>query len=227
MSIQSNVTLSATIRTRVHFSLHHLFAACRSASRIKELEVSNSDKELGDFWSEILQNALCVTTASVAALESYANELYFEGGVLKSDVPPAAALELASLIDKEAVLNKFAVAHTVRLGAVLDRGRQEVQDVQALIRLRNAVVHFRPEWADAPVDHARLSNVLRYKFETSPFLPGQPIFPMAWASASFGAWALRSTVGFLDYFFTQISATCPLAQFREKLSAASGGLIAP
>ena len=192
----------------MNLALHHLFAACRFAARLQAIEQEYAGQAFGAFWEEALHNALGVATLTVASLESYANEMYFEGSILGSALTPAAAQELARLVDKESVLRKYSMALAVRTDKQLDLGSAPVQNVDALIKLRNAVVHFRPEW-----------------FMPSTFLPNEPIFPHSWASASFATWALRSTVDFLEHFYAEIDIVCPLHQFKTQLSSLSNNAI--
>ncbi len=220
-----NPSLAATVRTRVNLGLHHLFAACRFATRLSAIEQEYAGHPFGGFWEEILHNALGVAMLTVASLESYANEMYFEGSILDTALPPTAAQELAVLIDKESVLRKYSMALAVRAGKKLDFGSSPAQDIDALIRLRNAVVHFRPEWFDEQNKHDKLSRLLQNKFEPSAFLANEPIFPRAWASSSFTTWALRSTVTFLEHFYAEIGLDCPLAQFKEKLANLSNNVL--
>jgi hypothetical protein len=184
-------TVAFTYRTRTNLALHLLFAACRCASRIEEVERENSGQPFGAFWEEILHNSLGVATLTVASLESYANELYFEGSIVTPALNPAAAQEIAELIDSKSILDKYSTALAVRVGKRLDRGILPVQNAHALIKLRNAVVHFRPEWFDEQDKHDKLSKTLQGKFNPSAFFPNETMFPRAWASHDFAAWALR------------------------------------
>lgn len=219
------ITLTATGRTRMNLALHHLFAACRFAARLQAIEQEYAGQAFGAFWEEALHNALGVATLTVASLESYANEMYFEGSILGSALTPAAAQELARLVDKESVLRKYSMALAVRTDKQLDLGSAPVQNVDALIKLRNAVVHFRPEWFGEKDKHEKLSKVLQHRFMPSTFLPNEPIFPRSWASASFATWALRSTVDFLEHFYAEIDIVCPLHQFKTQLSSLSNNAI--
>lgn len=208
-SLQANTSLSikvtATARTRTNLALHHLFAACRFSARIHDLERENAGQPFGTFWEEILHNALGVATLTAASLESYANEMYFEGSILGESLSAPAAAEVAELIDREPVLRKYAVALAVRGGKRLDFGATAVQNADALIKLRNAVVHFRPEWFGEQQAHLKLSKQLLHKFLPSPHLSSEPLFPRAWASASFSKWAIESSIDFLRYFYAEVN----------------------
>ena len=218
-------TESAIGKTRMNLGLHHLFAACRYGARIQEIEHENAGKEFGPFWEEILHNALGVATLTVASLESYANEMYFEGSILKDKLSSASIDELTRLIDRESVLRKYSVALAVRTDKHFDFGSTPVQNADALIKLRNAVVHFRPEWFGEQCKHDKLSRLLQHKFHQSCFLPTEPIFPRAWASASFAAWALKSNVEFLEHFYSEVGLDCPLYQFKDQLATLSNNML--
>jgi hypothetical protein len=218
-------TMTATIKTRTNLAVHHLFAACRFSAKVKEIEAANSSQPFGGFWEEILQNSLGVATLTVAALESYANEMYFEGAVLKSGVNATAAAELAKVIDRESILKKYSIALAISANKKLNLGVPAIQNADALIQLRNAVVHFRPEWFGEPGTHEKLSNLLLHKFAPSPFLPSEPVFPRAWASHSFTVWALRTTFNFIEHFHQEANLPSVLVPFKKQLSELSANAL--
>jgi hypothetical protein len=211
-----------TAKTRFNLALHHLFSACKAASRVRASETANAGQPFGEFWEDILHDSLTVAALTVACLESYANEFYFEGSALARDLPPNAADLVASIVDRENVLSKYDVAVAIRTGKRLDLGRPHVQNADALIKLRNALLHFRPEWFGEQDKHKSLSKLLAYKFDPSPFLTGEGLFPRAWASASFSEWAVRSTIAFLDQFCSDADLTNPTLQFMDRIRRHSG-----
>ncbi len=220
-TVSGSATVQATLRTRTGLALHHLLAAGRCAAQVSVLENQNVGKSLGPFWDDIFQNSLCVVTLSVAALECYANELWFEQAPVRPDVNETAAEQLSVLVDRESVLKKYSLALALRTGRKMEFGCEPVQNADTLIKLRNGVVHFRPEWFDAQVEHDRLSKRLDGKVASSQFLPNEPIFPRAWATGDFASWAIRSTVNFLDYFYTESGLPSPVDKFKPRLEELS------
>lgn len=216
---------SCTVRTRTNLAVHHLFAACRFSAKVGEIESVNAGQPFAAFWEEILHNSLGVAVLTVAALESYANEMYFEGSVLKQGVNVAAAAELAEIIDREPILTKYSLALSISANKRLDLGISVTQNVDALIKLRNAVVHFRPEWFDEQDKHERLSILLQHKFKPSTFLPNELVFPRAWASHSFTVWALKTSVEFINHFHSEVGTPSVLTQFSANLSTLSAGAL--
>ena len=240
---QLNLTSTVSIRIRTNIALHQLFAACRLAKLVREVEDQHRSQPLGEFWEEIFQYALGVVMLSVAALECYANELSADlDGVEARPVLPfptpqsnrARATEVGAAVNaadcaatdapapREPILWKFEIAFQRIANRPMPKGGVVFANTRALIDLRNAVVHFRPEWFDDQDRHAKLSRRLAYKFQRSPFLPAEPLFPRAWASASFCDWSLTSTVRFIDGFFSQASLASPLEPFRSRLANCSG-----
>ena len=222
---QGNATAAAVARLRTNLALHHLFAACRFSARVGQVETENAGLPLGSFWDEILQNSLGVAALAVAALESYANEMYFEGSVLMPGLNQTAAFELADVIDSEGILRKYAIALAISSGRRLNMGIAPTQNAEALIKLRNAVVHFRPEWSDDHDKHEKLSRLLQHKFSPSSLFPNEPIFPRAWASHSFTVWAVRSAVEFIDHFHAEAGLPSVIEPFRAQLSALSANAL--
>ncbi len=221
------MTVVATAKSRSNFSLHHLFAACRYTNRIGEVEAENTGKEFAGFWDEILQNAMAVAMLSVACLEGFANELYFEGAAIKDSLNPPGAQLFGELIDTASILDKFDAALVIRKGSRMNRGDTVVQNIKALITLRNTIVHFRSEWYGEAGNHEKLSRLLNGKFKHSPFLQSEKtLFPHAWASHSFAVWAISSTAAFLEYFYSSADLPPPIGkEHKGQLSVLSAGVV--
>jgi hypothetical protein len=154
--------------------------------------------------------------------------LYFESSgafAVGLGLNPVATELIAELAEKERVLLKFELVLAVRTGKSLSRGVPAVQNVASLIKLRNAVLHFRPEWSCEQKEHGKLARQLANRFELSPFLPNEPVFPRAWASGSFAFWALQSVKEFLDYFFFEANILNPLDSIDLPLVSITEGFI--
>ncbi len=97
--------------------------------------------------------------------------------------------------------------------------------MNVLNALRNALVHFRPEWSDEQDKHKKVADKLAGKFKVSPFLEkNEPIFPRAWASKDFSRWALKVTVDFLDHFCAEAKMKNPFESFLSQLEQLSEGV---
>jgi hypothetical protein len=224
-SALATATATATARSRTNLALHHLFAACRFSAQIGRIELENTGAPFGEFWEEILQHSLGVATLSVASLESYANEHLADGALSTGTLQPTALQSIGLLIDREPIISKFNLVLQLRTGRTLDLGANVVQNADLLIRLRNAVVHFRPEWDDEQATHVKLSSKLQKKFDRSPYFPSEGLFPRAWATRSFSTWALKSAIEFLEHFAQESGLDSKLAPFRNRFSQFSNGAV--
>ncbi len=216
------ISVSATLRTRVNLALHHLLAACRNASRIRQLELEHQGEPFGAFWEEVLHCSLSVVSLTVASIESYANEVLADSAGLPESMNAQATKEIADIIDRKPILDKFRIALSLISGATLPKDGDVYRRTKLLIDVRNAVVHFRPEWFDSQAEHQKLSAKLAGEVTGSPFLGNEPLFPRAWASSAFADWSLRTTIAYLDAFFAAAGVKNSLSDFKPQLSALAG-----
>ncbi len=214
-----------TAKQRSNLSLHSLLCACRLSEQIGRVERENTEQPFGEFWEEILQCSIGVAMLSVAALESSANEYLADEVLETASLPPFANKVLYKALDRESVLSKFDFLLQLRSGKGLERGSNVVQNAELLIKVRNAVVHFRPEWLGESGAHADLSTQLKRRFEPSMYFSEEQLFPRAWASRSFSVWALKSTVNFIEHFAMSSGLENKLSPFREKLTRLSDGAV--
>jgi hypothetical protein len=75
-----------------------------------------------------------------------------------------------------------------------------MKQVQIVVELRNALVHFKPEWDTQADRHQKLSKKLKDKFGPSPFLNDVLIFPRRWATHGCTSWGVRSCLKFAAEF---------------------------
>ena len=191
-----NSSLSASAGKLISLSYRHLSAAVRFSCAVGPLEQEHQDQPIGEFWEEIFSlSTACVLTAA-ASVEAYANELFFE----RDTVFPGYSSDLLTTYDRKPTKEKFDYALSWRkCPDGLDWGKPPGQDVTALIKLRDALMHYK--LCDSKSDHNKsISNKLRYKFEPSPFFSDDDIFPQRWASYSCTKWAVKSVVDFLNEF---------------------------
>ena len=184
--------------TRVNMSLPHLFSAASFCRRVRELEHANSGQPFGEFWHDIFANASGAVFAAIAAMESYANELFIDHETVFPELRVEVMEKLWELFEQKPTLEKFEFAVLLKNGQALDRSASPYQDVDAIIRLRNGLIHFKPEWFSAQEEHAKLSRRLRHRATMSQFFPAsEPLFPRGWTSHATITWVVRSVLDFL------------------------------
>jgi hypothetical protein len=208
--------MQATGDTRVNMSVPHLLSAAIFCRRVRELEHANSGQPFGEFWHDIFANASGAVFAAIAAMESYANELFIDHKTVFPELRVEVMAKLWELFEQKPTLSKFEFAVLLKNGQTLDRSASPYQDVDAIIRLRNGLIHFKPEWFSAQEEHARLSRRLKHRVTPSPFFPAsEPLFPRGWTSHATTVWVVRSVVEFLLDFERRASVLPRIEKFKH------------
>jgi len=72
-------------------------------------------------------------------------------------------------IEEKPILTKYQLALTLCQKEKFDKGHNPYQDAHRLITLRNALVHYKPEWDTDLNEHKKLESYLSNRFLVSPF----------------------------------------------------------
>jgi hypothetical protein len=143
---------------------------------------------------------------SVAFLESSINELYLEavdmnrdtlGGL--SDEQIAVLAELCDSVEQHQVLGKYQVALAASGKARLDKGEDPFQGADGLVKIRNALIHYRPEWDDELREHKRIEERLAGRFALNKHGVGL-WFPHQCLGAGCASWAVDQAARFMTEF---------------------------
>jgi hypothetical protein len=102
--------------------------------------------------------------------------------------------------ERKTTLEKFEFALLLSEKQGINKGATPYQDVKIVVELRNALVHFKPEWDTQADRHQKLSKKLKSKFRPSPFLNDELIFPRRWATHGCTSWGVRSCLKFAVEF---------------------------
>lgn len=197
---------------RYDAAISHLMAAAmltRSASRL-EVELGNRDIPYGPLLDEIRWNVTAAVIMSVAALEANLNELQDDVGMKEDDL-------------KSMVCKSFKGRHDFTLEHLnkpeLDWSKAPAQNVTLLIKLRNELVHPRPEWGNQQNKHKKLGKNLRDKFELSRFHGNDaPIFPTRVMSHGCASWAVNSAYEFGEEVSLRLRDGPKFGQFASSFS---------
>jgi hypothetical protein len=113
-------------------------------------------------------------------------------------------------------LRKVAVSLLVSRRKMFDKGSEPWQSADSLVQLRNALVHYKPEWNDELANHADLEARLRNKFPENPFASaGLVYFPHKCLGAGAARWACRTAGHFVIAFAGRLDAQTPLVKQSE------------
>lgn len=203
--------MSTQTRTFVSFSANHLQAALFFALGSHAIEQARDRNR----ETENRTMVLGAIAFSVAFLEATVNECF----ILASEPGPFDRLQQTHREALRAVWNdstehlslvsKFELALAVCRLPPFEKGKAPYQDAAALVRLRNAVVHYRDGWRtqDEPHDlEALLKNKFKPNQLTLQVRPNE-FFPTHCLSYGCARWAAFSAMAFADEFYRRLDIT--------------------
>ena len=84
---------------------------------------------------------------------------------------------------------------------IFNKGENPYQDAFRLVRLRNALVHYKPEWDTSLNEHAKLESSLSGCFPESPFShKNDAFFPKRCLGHGCAEWAVKNVITFMSNF---------------------------
>jgi hypothetical protein len=234
----------ATTKIRTYLSADHLWTARHNAKRARSIEESLAVSRKID--PEYRSCVITSVSSAVAFLEALVNEVYDDAGDMQNSASVAVGLtdqaraQMAILWESYGkggrhvnVLEKYQLALLMAGQPQLDKGANPYQNVPPLIELRNALVHYRPEWyehGELAGQSKRMSDTLEKHmgqlFEASTLLPpgSQPWFPAAALGAGCAEWAYSSSKAFADKWTTTLGITRVYDIVMQQWDAESGEL---
>jgi hypothetical protein len=222
---------------RFYFSIQHIQSAALFARLAAKIEKAYS----GVFSDELIAEHRGYVTATIFAavsfLEATINELFADAqepdhGQLKG-LDPAVVSLMADMWKRQIprtaryrVLEKFDIALVLARKEPFNPGVPPYQDVLLLVRLRNSLVHYEPEWMPAGLNpmydneaDKDLAKGLRGRFPTSPLMSeGSPFYPNRCLSHGCAKWAVESSITFADSFFVKLGLKPTYDHVRARLS---------
>jgi hypothetical protein len=228
-----------SLKIRNYLSIYHILAAAYFARQCLKIELRKDEvSQKYDDNSAIEHRALVMAciASSVSFIETTINELFVDAADTQHKSAHIRQLDnetqelLACLWEVESygrtasILDKYQAALRLGKKPMFEKGKKPFQDVKVLIDLRNALVHFKPEWVIANTggvaekDLHVLENKLKKKFTLNPFLKDKrPLFPTLCMSHGCAKWAVDSAVIFVERFYAEMRMTNPLDTIRESL----------
>jgi hypothetical protein len=193
------------------WNARHLARLCQE--RENELVAQNA------YEPDIEQRSLCVSSvlASVAFLEALVNEVWQDAadtpagednrrlaGLSRLEVARLRELWQSDGVERNLkILDKYSVALVVADKPALDKGREPFGSVRVAVRLRNALMHFKPElqWHD---EEHELQQALRGKFTENPLPILGTWYPNKALGASCAQWAWQKCLDFAKEWWQQM-----------------------
>lgn len=214
----SGTMANGTVRSNL--SAWHIIAAAQFARNAGELESSYAGKPFDDFYQDIASCVMASIFFSVAALEAGINELFTDASITIAEQTESLTREIWTQYEaKTSVLDKYNLALMLKNNEKLDKGNAGFQNAELLIRLRNALVHSKPEWSHENGKHKNIEKQLAGKFATSPFMTsGDVFFPKQCMSHACAEWAVRSARNFMSIFCSTAHLEDRFEPFSRQLS---------
>jgi hypothetical protein len=213
-----------TARSKAHFSLQHLLAAAAFSREVAELEQRHAGEAFGPFFDDILARCTAAVLSADACVEAYANELLLDPiGTFSASDELIHGVYFRAGLERRTPHEKLDVVLRLRLHRddLTSAKLAGFDDVGKLASLRNALVHFKPEWMDSTSGpHDKLSRQLAQRFRGSPFLEkSERLFPRRWASHSCTSWAVSAVLTYLQAFEAAAGLPRRFEQFSDRLAA--------
>jgi len=154
--------------SRFYFSIQHIKSACLFAQFSFNIETLGDGRSREERLTEQTAYVTGSILSSVAFLEATINEVYADAadGMLNArkldagDVRRLGILWETEAFERRAgILEKLQVALTFADSQAFDAGVAPYQDARLLIKLRNFIVHAKPEWITAGVKKGKVPNL--------------------------------------------------------------------
>ncbi|WP_431064830.1 hypothetical protein [Methylotuvimicrobium sp.] len=189
------------LRQRSAFAVQHIMAAARFSRMCGEIESAYEDQPLGNFFDTQIGAVSATVMLATASIESNINEYLCEPEQVFPNLSGESPHSLVRLLEQKSILEKYQAVLSFRGVAEYPAGESPYQDVDALIKLRNALVHFKPEWHDEQELHRKIEGRLKGRFEINPAIGGNGVFfPQQCMSYGCTRWAVNTSLTFMKDF---------------------------
>lgn len=206
---------SAAISMRAYLSSHHLFAASHFAQLASTREAE--ENMVHSFDVRHRAYVMGAVLESVAFLESLINELLQDAaddhpgylGSLDQGIRKGLGAFWEETDDGNVkCLVKYQATLALSHKELFDRGAAPYQEAALLTKLRNLLVHFRPETVGT-ANVQKLQTQIQSKFQPNLLLQGagNPFFPDKCLGAGCANWAVRTVRQFADSFCERMGLT--------------------
>jgi hypothetical protein len=206
------------IHHKLPLSLDHLMAAVLSCTQAREFERGLREPILFDVGAELTSACISCIFSTVAYLEADINEFFAdaaeEGAAdgIASDPAVLARIRAAWDLERRSpVLDKYDLALALCDLPIFDRGAAPYQAAALLMRLRNALAHFKPEWQPGggwvgeDDELSKLNKSLRKSFSENALAKKyQPYFIQRCLGYGSSKWAVTSSVAFIKEFRSRL-----------------------
>ncbi|RZN36921.1 MAG: hypothetical protein EF813_06160 [Methanosarcinales archaeon] len=219
--------ISGTLSLKTDFSGHHMLSAAHFARQSAIIEKNYKDEITEELRAEHRAYVTGAIIVSVASLEATINEVFIraiddDDDDLFKDFDPTIPKVLAEfwtwdIVKRSPVIEKYRCVLSVANKEAFDCGSSPYQEMDNLIKLRNALVHYKPEWDTDLKNHKRIENRLKSRFNINPFShDNNAFFPKKCLGHGCAEWSVKSTIEFIEDFYRRMGFP---PKWNEKRSA--------
>jgi hypothetical protein len=230
MGNEVNVRFQLEAKVTASGQLRYSFTAqfLRGAARFTALARAIEEQPIGgvdeDSRSDHLAYVAGAVMQSCAAIEAEIAEVVEHGpghhlGSNGLDQEGLKFLQpLADAIDGQSALDRYQLVLHLLRKAQFDNGGEPFQSTALLVRLRNAITHYRSKWGP-DMDEEKLFKSMRHlRLARPPFIPENTnFFPHQCLGADCAAWAVRTAAAFIDDFYVKMGIASPLVAHRTRI----------
>jgi len=210
---------------KTHFNVQHMMAAAHFTRKALDVETKYTNLVDGEPYFAHRGYVTGAVLSAVASLEATINELYIDAQDANSPtfqgvdpVVPKLLAEYWEEIESAKILRKYQLALILARKSKFDRGSSPYQEVDTLIQLRNALVHYKPEWDTELREHRKIENRLKGRFVENPFTgPNAAFFPKKCLGHGCAEWAVKSSITFIEEFFSQLGLASIFMNYPQEL----------
>ena len=211
-------------RAIANYALVHQLAAKEFARQARMVEDANlHEVKIGNFWNAIQLYTTATILTSTAALEAFVNECFLlPNGALRDRISNFDAAFWGEAksngkakrgIEWLPILAKYDKALNLLAEPTLEKiSGTTFQHAEALVALRNALVHFKPLYDPPRSNQQELERKLRAcGFPLSPYHHANSDFVLQCMTAGCAAWAVQTTADLVGVFAHQIGVNANVA----------------
>jgi hypothetical protein len=210
--ITNHVPISSGINATLKHNMarHHFGGARFFAERATDIENTLLTRDPKDETEKLNHRTYVVgaVVLAVMGLEACINEVYLDAcDKNKQKLTGLDEREMALLaewwneIKSRSILLKYQHALLLLNRGVFPKGETPYQDADNLVCLRNALIHYKPEWDNSLDVHADLESRLTRRFRLNPLSTGSQLwFPHQCLGSGCAKWAVNTTTEFVRVF---------------------------
>lgn len=212
MKIEVHMNSVGKGRVKSSLSKLHIDACAFFAGFCQQIETEESHLAWPQpRWRLSASYALSSVIQACSALEASINEFYQKAIDRDKKNLPTLSNEQFLILDKlwheekkYSTLKKYQVALTAAGKEPMHEGAEPFQSAKLLIDLRNALIHFKPEWDNETGPHDKLESKLKKHFNPNQLIEmaegTMTWFPYRCLGAGCAEWSLATAKEFNDNF---------------------------